>query len=357
VNHIYTVRNRLVRISLPALALIALAGCQTARRADSPRVDPASLKAFAPIPDAMEAQANAITGEKVALGRMLYYEPRLSRGQDVSCNSCHPLDHYGADGNATSEGYKHAHGQRNSPTVYNAAGHVAQFWDGRAADVEAQAKGPVMNPVEMAMPSEDAVLTVLRSIPEYAQAFHAAYPEDPDPLTFDNMAKAIAAFERKLVTPGRWDKFLRGDDAALTAEEKAGFNAFMDAGCNTCHAGTYVGGNIYQKLGIAEPWPDASDPGRYQVTKNEADRLVFKVPSLRNVAKTAPYFHNGKVESLEKAVVRMAQHQLGKTLSDTQVKSIATFLSALTGDIPAQYIGQPALPKSTAKTPRPDNSD
>jgi cytochrome c peroxidase len=357
VKQTYPVRNRLVRICLPALALIALAGCHAAPRSASPRIDPANLKAFAPIPDVMPAQANAITGEKVVLGRMLYYDPRLSRAQDVSCNSCHPLDHYGADGEATSEGYKHARGQRNSPSVYNAAGHVAQFWDGRAPDVETQAKGPVMNPVEMAMPSENAVVAVLRSIPEYAQAFHSAFPDDPDPLTLDNMAKAIAAFERKLVTPGRWDKFLRGDDSALTAEEKAGFNAFVDAGCNACHAGTYVGGNIYQKLGIVEPWPDLSDPGRYQVTKNEADRLVFKVPSLRNVAKTAPYFHNGKVESLDQAVAAMALHQLGKTLADADVKSIAKWLAALTGDIPAEYIGPPALPKSTAKTPRPDNSD
>jgi len=341
---------------LPALAAAAaLAGCHTAPRTESPQTDSAALKAFSPLPDAVPASANVAA--KVDLGRMLYYDPRLSRGQDVSCNSCHPLDRYGADGHATSEGYKHAHGSRNSPTVYNAAGHVAQFWDGRAPDLEAQAKGPVLNPVEMAMPSEKAVVSVLQSIPDYARAFHSAFPDDPDPLTLDNMAKAIAAFERKLVTPGRWDKFLRGDDTALTAEEKAGFTAFVDAGCSTCHAGTYVGGNIYQKLGVAEPWPDTADPGRFQVTRNEADRMVFKVPSLRNVARTAPYFHNGKVETLEQAVSAMAQHQLGKFLSDADVKAIAKWLTALTGDIPAGYIAPPPLPKSTPQTPRADNSD
>ena len=235
-------RNLLAGSCFPVLALIALAGCQTARRAESPRIDPPTLKAFAPIPDAVPAQANAITGEKVDLGRMLYYEPRLSRGQDVSCNSCHPLDRYGADGQATSEGYKHAHGQRNSPTVYNAAGHIAQFWDGRAPDVEQQAKGPVLNPGR----DGDAFGKRRRRRAPFHPGICAGIPQRlsrrPDPLTLDNMAKAIAAFERKLVTPSRWDKFLRGDDAALTAEEKAGFNAFVDAGCDTCHAGTYVGG-------------------------------------------------------------------------------------------------------------------
>jgi cytochrome c peroxidase len=340
-----------------AATLLALAGCNAAQRTDSPRIDSASLKAFAPLPDSAPSATNTLTSVKVGLGRMLYYDPRLSRGQDLSCNSCHPLDRYGADGQATSEGFRHAHGSRNSPTVYNAAGQVAQFWDGRAPDVEAQAKGPVLNPVEMAMPSEKAVVEVLQSIPDYARAFHRAFPDDPDPLTLDNMAKAIAAFERKLVTPSRWDKFLRGDDAALTAEEKAGFTAFVDAGCSTCHAGAYVGGNIYQKLGIAEPWPDTSDPGRFQVTKNEADRMVFKVPSLRNVARTAPYFHNGKVESIEQAVVAMAEHQLGKSLADAEVKVIAKWLDTLTGEVPRDLIAPPPLPKSTPQTTRPDNSN
>jgi cytochrome c peroxidase len=338
-------RKRWFRISLPAAAILALSACNVGGRAESRRSDSARLKAFAPLPAAVSAAANPITEEKVALGRMLYYDARLSRGQDVSCNSCHPLNNYGADGQPTSEGYLHARGQRNAPSVYNAAGHMAQFWDGRAADVEEQARGPVLNPVEMAMPSERAVAAVLQSIPEYARAFHRAFPDDPDPLTLDNMAKAIGAFERRLVTPARWDKFLNGDDAALTMEEKAGFQAFLDAGCSLCHAGTYIGGNVYQKLGAVEPWPDRTDPGRYQVTRNEGDRMVFKVPSLRNVAKTAPYFHDGKVDSLEQAVAEMGQHQLGKKLSEAQVKAISTWLGSLTGELPAAYIEPPQLPK------------
>jgi cytochrome c peroxidase len=350
--HIHPCCRRAALALVPAFALTALAGCHAARSATSPQVDSARLKAFAPIPDIVPAEANAGAATKVDLGRMLYYDPRFSRGQDISCNSCHPLDRYGADGQPTSEGFQHAHGSRNSPTVYNAAGHLAQFWDGRAATVEDQAKGPVLNPVEMAMPSEKAVVDVLESIPEYARVFHSAFPDDPDPLTLDNMAKAIAAFERKLVTPSRWDKFLRGDDAALTAEEKAGFNAFVEAGCDTCHAGTYVGGNIYRKLGIAEPWPDQTDPGRYQVTKDESDRFVVKVPSLRNVAKTGPYFHDGKVSTLEQAVTSMAQHQLGKPLGTAEVKVIVAWLGALTGEIPSHYIAPPALPKAATQPSR-----
>ena len=336
-----------------AAALLLEAGCGTAGNSQTPRVN-GRVKNFAALPAAIPSQANPITAEKAALGKMLYYDARLSRGQDVSCNSCHPLNNYGADGRPTSEGYRHQHGDRNSPTVYNAAGHVAQFWDGRAADLEEQAQGPILNPVEMAMPSERAVIAVLQSIPEYAQAFHRAFPDDPDPLTLRNMARAIAAFERKLVTPSRWDKFLNGDDAALTAEEKAGFQAFLDAGCSTCHAGTYVGGNVYRKLGAAEAWPDSTDPGRYQVTHNESDRMVFKVPSLRNVARTAPYFHDGTVKTLDEAVSTMAQHQLGKQLTDAEVKSISTWLNSLTGEVPADTIEPPVLPKSTPATPRPE---
>ena len=339
--------------------LIVAAACSSRQDKVAPSqttIDPAKLHLFQPLPEAMPSAANPITEGKVVLGRMLYYETRLSKSQEISCNSCHELNNYGADGQPTSDGHKGQRGDRNSPSVYNAAGHFVQFWDGRAADVEAQAKGPVLNPVEMAMPDEKQVVTVLKSMPEYVEAFKRAFPDDKDPVTYDNAARAIGAFERKLVTPARWDKFLRGDQSALNDEEKAGFNTFMEAGCQACHAGTYLGGNIYQKLGIAKQWPDASDPGREKVTKSEADRMVFKVPSLRNVEKTAPYYHNGKVETLDQAVSRMAEYQLGKNMSDAQVRSIVTWLRTLTGDIPAEYIKPPELPKSTARTPKPDIS-
>jgi cytochrome c peroxidase len=353
-------RTRLVFcLSVSVLGLLVLfAACSKAPEPpQQASIDKSKLELFAPLPNALASDANPITEEKIALGRMLFYEPRLSKSQKIACNNCHKLNNYGVDGEPTSDGHKGQKGTRNSPTVYNAAGHTAQFWDGRAADVEEQAKGPVMNPVEMAMGSEKDVLAVLKSMPEYLDAFKKAFPEEKDPVTYDNMAKAIGAFERKLVTHSRWDKFVAGDDAAITAEEKAGFVAYVDAGCTTCHIGPFVGGNLYQRLGLARPWPDASDPGREKVTKSAADHLVFKVPSLRNIEKTGPYFHDGKVASLEDAIAKMAEYQVGKKLSDAQVKSIITWLKTLTGEVPTEYIKEPALPKSTDKTPKPDVGD
>jgi len=336
------------------LAVLAVAVFMACGQKVAPTVtdDPAKLELFQSLPAAMISPANPLTDEKIALGRMLYFETRLSKSQQISCNSCHNLASYGVDGEPTSDGHKGQKGNRNSPSVYNAAGHIAQFWDGRATDVEAQAKGPVLNPVEMAMPSGKQVVAVLKSMPEYVAAFKKAFPNDRDPVSYDNMAMAIGAFERKLVTPSRWDKFLRGDQKALTVVEKVGFNDYMDAGCAACHSGTYLGGNQYQRLGAVKAWPDASDPGREKVTKSESDRLVFKVPSLRNVDKTGPYFHNGRVKSLDESITIMAQYQLGKSLPPEKVTSIATFLRALSGDLPADYIKPPELPKSTASTPK-----
>jgi len=349
-------RSLIALLCIAACGVLALSSCTKtpAPEITTVTIDPLKLQMFQPLPEQMTSGANPISEEKVALGRMLYYEPRLSKSQEISCNSCHLLDKYGVDSQPTSDGHKGQRGDRNAPTVYNAAGHFVQFWDGRAADVEAQAKGPVMNPVEMAMPSERQVIIVLSSIPEYVEAFKRAFPEEKDPVTYNNMAQAIGAFERKLVTSSRWDKFLRGDQTALNNEEKVGFNTYMEVGCQACHSGTYLGGNMYQRLGLMKPWPDTSDPGREKVTKNEADRMVFKVPSLRNIEKTAPYYHNGKVETLEEAVSRMAEYQLGKSLSSAQLKSIVTWFKTLTGDIPAGYIKPPVLPKSTARTPKPD---
>jgi cytochrome c peroxidase len=315
-------------------------------------IDPARLSMYAALPAGVPPKAGEPTEDRIALGRMLFYEARLSKNQSISCNSCHKLSNYGVDGEPTSEGFKGQHGDRNSPSVYNAAAHFVQFWDGRAADVEAQAKGPMLNPVEMAEESDKQVVAVLKSMPEYVAAFKKAFPGEKDPVTFDNTAAAIGAFERKLMTPARWDKFLAGDQTALTPEEKAGFNVYADTGCGACHAGALLGGNMYQKLGVMKPYPDNSDPGRFKVTNNEADRGFFKVPALRNVEKTGPYFHNGKVPTLQQAVVQMAEYQLGKTLTPQQTESIVAFLKTLTGEIPAEYIKEPVLPKSTAKTPK-----
>lgn len=290
------------------------------------------------------------------LGRMLYYEHRISKNQDLSCNSCHGLDTYGVDLQPTSPGHKGVRGNRNSPTVYNAAGHVAQFWDGREPDVEAQAKGPVLNPVEMAMPDPEHVVAVLNSMPGYVEAFKTAFPTDESPVTYDNFGLAVGAFERNLTTPSRWDSFLKGDHSALSQTELKGFNTFTALGCQACHNGEMLGGMSYQKIGTTKPWPNLEDRGRKDVTKNDADDLFFKTPSLRNVAKTAPYFHDGSVPDLETAVRMMAIHQLAKELSDEEVKDIVAWLNTLTGDIDLEYIAKPVLPESTPNTPLPDPS-
>ncbi len=312
-----------------------------------------ALKLFSPLPAVMVSPDNPVTATKVQLGRMLYYDPRLSANQKISCNTCHPLDAYGAESTKVSTGFKNQKGSRNAPTVYNAAGHFAQFWDGRAPTVEEQAKGPIMNPVEMAMPSHAVAVDVLKSMPEYVSLFTASFPNDKEPVTYNNMALAIGAFERGLVTPSRWDSFLAGNQSALTDAEKAGFNTFAAVGCQWCHNGPYVGGAAYQKLGVVKPWPDQADAGLYQVTKDDADKMVFKVPSLRNIEKTGPYFHNGSVATLDQAIRNMAVHQRGEQLTDAQVKSIESWMGSLTGPIPTSYIKPPSLPRSTSQTPPP----
>jgi cytochrome c peroxidase len=270
----------------------------------------------------------AVRDAQATLGRALFHETLLSDGHDVSCNSCHALNGFGADGRRVSLGHDGRAGTRNSPTVYNAAGQLAQFWDGRAADVEAQAQGPILNPIEMGMPDATAVLAHLRASPTYVTSFRTAFPGERQPITYVNVGRAIGAFERRLVTPSRWDRFLAGDTAALTLGERNGLRTFLDTGCQGCHAGAYIGGDRYMKAGMVHAWFSSADSGRYLVTRDTSDRFVFKVPSLRNVAKTSPYFHDGSVASLNEAVRLMAHHQLGKELSTTQVQSIVTWLEA-----------------------------
>jgi cytochrome c peroxidase len=332
------------------------ASAQAPKEVSSPKVatvDRALLASYAVLPETMLATGGALSNDAVALGKQLYFDARLSKNQDISCNSCHGLETYGVDNKPTSPGHKGQLGARNSPTVYNAALHSHQFWDGRAKDVEAQALGPILNPVEMAMKDEAAVLAVLRSIPEYQASFKKAFPADKEPLSYANVGKAIGAFERTLVTPSRWDKYLAGDDDALTSAERAGLAKFLDVGCNSCHIGAGVGGRDFKKLGQAKAWPtELKDNGRFDATKDAADKHFFKVPSLRNVAKTAPYFHDGSVKTLDEAVKLMAAHQLGKDLSADDVASIVKFLESLTGELPK--VEKPELPKSTAKTPKAD---
>lgn len=296
---------------------------------------------FGELPLVAENEANPITAEKVELGKMLYYENRLSKDNTQSCNTCHDLDTYGVDNKPTSEGNNGGLGTRNSPTTLNAALHMTQFWDGREPDVEAQAGGPVLNPVEMEMPSEEAVVERLSAIEEYQEWFAKAFPEDETPITYDNMKKAIGAFERKLITPSKFDDFLAGNEEALTNEEKEGLETYIETGCTTCHAGNALGGNMYQKFGLFGNYWDLTkskvvDNGRFDLTQNEADKYIFKVPSLRNIEHTYPYFHDGSVADLGESVKIMAKAELNKDLSAEDVDKIVTFLKTLNGEVPAE---------------------
>lgn len=272
----------------------------------------------------MPAPGRAESPVLVRLGEQLYFSTELSVNRTQSCNSCHPVDAGGTDRLPTSPGALGRTGRRNTPSVYNAALHTTQFWDGRAATLEEQAAGPIVNPVEMAMPSEAAVNARLRRFD-----FPSAFPGERHPWTMANAARAIAAFERTLITNDRFDDFQNGDASALTAHEKEGLALFMKYGCTSCHNGPLLGGNRLQKLGIVNPYENTSDRGLAEVTGSAHDEFVFKIPALRNVAATAPYFHDGRVPSLDRAVERMAWHQLGMKIQPAERAAIVAFLRAL----------------------------
>ena len=298
---------------------------------------------------------NEITPAKIDLGGKLFFDPRLSKSQIISCNSCHNLGTGGVDAGPTSIGHGWAKGPRRAPTVLNAVFNVAQFWDGRAVDLKAQAKGPVQADVEMNnTPAQ--VEKMLNSMPAYVAEFKAAFPADPKPVSFDNMAKAIEAFEATLTTPNApFDKFLKGDVNALNDVEKKGLRLFIDKGCAACHGGVNIGGNGYFPFGVAQkPGVEimpVADKGRSKVTNDVADDFVFRSAPLRNVALRAPYFHTGSVWTLEEAVDLMAKDQLGENLSEPDVKAIVAFLGTLNGDQPKAVY--PVLPPRTKDTPLP----
>lgn len=334
------------------LAALTLPGAPALRAETA--VNRAALGMFQPLIEVADNPENPVTDKKVDLGRMLYYDTRLSKNRTVSCNSCHDLASFGDDGLKTSKGINDQFGGRSAPTVYNAAIHIAQFWDGRAKNVEEQAIGPVTNPLEMGMPDPDYVLKVLKSIPGYVEAFKTAFPDQEEPLTYGNVGNAIGAFERKLLTPSPFDDFLKGDDTTLNDAEKHGLNLFITSGCTVCHSGMGVGGHLYQKLGLVKEWP-TRDLGRYEATKVETDKYFFKVPSLRNITETAPYLHDGSVETLPEIVSKMAEYQLGRVLPDEDVNAIVTFLGALKGRIDEDFIRQPELPDDGPDTPKGDS--
>jgi cytochrome c peroxidase len=303
---------------------------------------------FGPLPEAMHSQKNPITPAKIRLGKMLLYESRISADGTVSCIKCHPISLYGADGLRKAIGNQCQVSPRNAPTIFNAAAQISAHWIGNRADVEDQARQSVIGPPAFGMPTYQAVEKRLKEL-GYGPLFRQAFPEEREPITIENFAKAIGAFERTLVTPGPFDDFMKGNQGAIDETARLGLKTFMDAGCAACHNSPYLGGQQYQKFGIVAPYwqytkSAEKDVGRYAVTKNEADRYVFKVPVLRNVAKTAPYFHDGSVDSLAETVWIMGKVQLGKDLTKVQVKEITAFLDALTGAIPLDALTVPLLP-------------
>ena len=324
---------------VPVACLIALVINHFAL-ADTLRQEP-----IQPVPAPGEADSL-----KIELGKKLWFEPRLSKSGLLSCNSCHNLATGGADNLPTSIGHKWQSGSINSPTVLNAKFNLAQFWDGRSKNLKEQAGEPIKNPVEMAF-THEATLRVLESIPEYAAWFRKAYGSEK--ITMEQVTDAIASFEGTLLTPdSKFDQWLKGDDKALSETEKSGYKLFKDKGCVTCHTGLGVGGTSFQKFGIVKPYEkDTKTLGRYEVTKKEQDKYVFKVPLLRNIALTAPYFHDASTWDMTEAVLIMAEYQFGIPVNRAEALEITAFLQTLTGNQPS--IRFPILPPSTATTPKP----
>ena len=348
------------------LACLATAACDRSRPADraaattpSAAAEPLMATAralFTPIPAAAPAlPGNDATPAKLALGKMLFFDPRLSASHAISCASCHNIGLGGTDTQPTSIGHHWQRGGRNAPTVLNAVFNTAQFWDGRAADLQAQAGGPMVNPVEMASPQAH-VAEQLHGIPGYREAFAKAFPGETDPVTLPNAQKAIAVFEAGLLTPDSpFDRYLKGDATALTAAQKQGLKLFIGKGCAACHGGINVGGGMYAKFGVVAS-PGAvirppGDKGRSAVTGVAGDDYGFKVPTLRTIALTAPYFHTGSVWDLRQAVEVMGAAQLGDKLTAAEVDSITAFLGGLTGVQPSILL--PILPPSVTATSRP----
>jgi len=340
------------RLVVAASRAIACSPAEQVAQAPQPGPEPApSLNdlgeranlRFSPIPSTADNPENPLTDAKSALGKALYYDNRLSEDGTISCNSCHDLATFGVDNEPTSDGDDGQVGDRNSPTVLNAAFHLAQFWDGRAKDVEEQAGMPILNPVEMAIPSKEFLVDRLSATEDYPPMFAAAFPDEGEPLTYRNIEKALGAFERTLITPTRFDAYLEGDQEALTPEELAGLEKFIQLNCTSCHNGVNVGAHSFQKFGlIGDYWEHTGsekiDEGRFAVTEDETDKFVFRVASLRNVAETGPYFHDGSVESRDEAIRSMVTVQLGVDLTDEEVENLAAFRSSLTGEVPAEAL-------------------
>lgn len=322
--------SRITMVATTLCCALLTAGTASADQAD--RLIRKASRYFSPLPAAMPGAEND-TPERIELGRKLFFDKRLSNNDTQSCASCHRLENgaAGVDNLPTSPGAEGQIGTRNSPTVFNAGWQKSQFWDGRAKDLADQAGQPILNPIEMGMPSEAAVIDKLAALPGYAEAFQEAFPGVEPALSYPNLREAIAAFERTLRSESRFDDFLRGDATALNEQEQRGLKTFMSVNCVRCHDGPLVGGTLHEKLGKEAPFHNTSDKGRFEVTQEDKDWMVFKVSQLRNVAVTGPWFHDGSGTDLAEVVRIMGRIQLATELKDQEVDDIVAFLHALTG--------------------------
>jgi cytochrome c peroxidase len=345
-----------VHLCFAGIALLVVVVRATAAETETERLKQAQ-GLFQPLPRDMATLDAPIEPERVGLGRLLFFDPRLTIDADVSCSSCHQPARYGTDGLSKSIGVKQRPHPRNAPTILNAGLNFIIHWRGDRDSLEDQVIKALASPITSGQPDEKAIIDRLTQIPSYAPLFKAAFPDDPHPMTGENIAKAIGAYERTLVTPSPFDRYLAGDVNALSPKARGGFDIFINTGCATCHNGVLVGGGMYQKFGVVEGYWKATgsqtiDHGRADVTKNPDDLYLFRVASLRNVAMTAPYFHDGSVATLPGAVRVMARVQLGMTLGDAETSNIVAFLESLTGELPANFATVPSLPEGVGYAPR-----
>ncbi len=340
---------------LPVLAAL-LAGLPALAATGDQDLLKQAQEMFEPLPKDLSGPERPIAKDRVALGRALFFDTRFSIDGNVGCATCHQPALYGTDGRPRSIGVRSTPHPRHAPTVLNAALQFVIHWRGDRVDVEDQVAQALLSPITSGQPDEKSVLARVRAIAGYPPMFKSAVPQEAEPIMRQNMALAIGAFERTLVTPSRFDEYLKGDVTALSASERAGLEKFMSVGCSTCHNGAGVGGAMYQKFGVLEDYwkathSDPVDKGRVDVTHDEADLYLFKVPSLRNVAMTPPYFHDGSVATLPEAVRVMARVQLGAKLEDKDIDDIVAFLASLTGPLPPDFAGAPTLPPSAPAVP------
>src|SRR6516225_875447 len=321
----------------------------TAAAAEDAALLKQALGIFQPLPKDMASAEFPITAERVQLGRSLFFDPRLTIDANMSCSSCHQPAFYGTDALSKPTGVKQRPHPRHVPTNLNAGTSFVIHWRGDRANLEDQVFQALTSPITSGQPDEKAVIDRLTRIPGYTPLFKAAFPDDPQPITLRNIAKAIGAYERTLVTPSPFDAYLGGNQEVLPPASRAGLEKFINKGCVACHNGVGIGGGMYQKFGVVEDYwkatgSDPIDKGRFDVTKDPGDLHVFRVASLRNVAMTPPYFHDGSVATLPEAVKVMARVQLGVNLNDADTRDIVAFLERLTGELPANFATAPVLP-------------